>query len=395
MNAFSKQALTVATKELTDGSRDKRALLAALLGPIWGPLVVVVLFSVLAHRQKSESLEVVVDGMAYAPVLMQFFEAQGIHPLPAQHAREALIADIRKGEIPLALVVAPDFSPSLSEGRPAAVELITDDSRDEKRILIAKVNRALEGFSMQHGMLRLSARGIDPTIARPLKVSRLNVATSRELSARIFNIVPIFVLMAAFLGGMYIAIDASAGERERGSLEPLLLTPASRQAMALGKASATFLFSAVAVVVTIAVLTLSLRIAPLEDLGLSLRLSVPDALMLVGLSLPLCAFAAGVQLAVATLSRSFREAQTTLTLVMLIPTLPGIMLSLFPEPTHTWMRFVPVVNQQLLFTDVIRGAELSAGWVLLATVTSLFGSALAIGLAGHLLAKESVIYGKS
>ena len=231
---------SVVRKELLDISRDHRTLLLGLLmGPLLMPLLILGMGAISENRSKTqleEVLEIPVVGAAEAPNLLAFLASQGIRSKPAP---EDLAAAIARQDVDVALRIDPGYADDWRAGRPATVEILHDSTRRNAEIPTARVVRALATYGDQVGALRLYARGIDAAVARPVAAASLDMATPEAKRGMLLGLLlPYFLIMSAFLGGMALILDATAGERERQSLEPLLATPASRAAIVSGKLAA-------------------------------------------------------------------------------------------------------------------------------------------------------------
>ena len=200
---------------------------------------------------------------------------------------------------------------------------------------------------------------------------------------------PIFLVVAAFVGGMGLAADTIAGERERRSLEALLSHPVSRWALVVGKWAAAALVALVTVGLTLVSTGLLLRHPRVQALDLPLGLSAADAAAMGLVLAPLAVMVTAGQLLVALFARTYKEAQTQLSLLMFLPMLPGFLFAFGSIPIATWMIWTPVLGQQLMLSDILRGvvpaATVMAG---LALITLGVGAALA-GVTTHLLTREN------
>jgi len=386
-----RHAMVVLRKELVDALRDKRSLLSALVFPLVGPLLVVVMFRMIIEQQDvDEPVQLPVVGAEHAPGLVDFLERHEIEVMPPpDDPHEA----VRTGAAKAVLVIPAEYPTRFREGRAAELELLVDRSRKESRSSVQRVERAVEGFSGQLGTMRLLARGVDPQLARPVALARVDLATPQQRAADILGMIPMFVAMAAFIGGLYVATDGTAGERERGSLEPLLVNPVDRRALAGGKWLATAALSAGSVVLTLVTSGIALRQTPLSELGIDVQFSAMDALQLAIVMLPMSLLAAGLQLVVATFARSFREAQTYLSLFMFLPMLPGMYMttaSLDPAP---WMSFVPILGQQVLMTAIIRGEGLDPAALAIASTMAIAVGLMCVLWTARLFGRERIIYG--
>jgi len=382
----------VLRKEATDHLRDRRSLFSALLMPLLGPIVFAASLGLVARSVRADKPLVmsVVRGQA-APNLIAFLERSGA---VIEHAPADYEAQVRDGKLDLVLVVGEDYGKELEAGRPAPVQLVVDGSRTRANVSIRKAQRLLHGYASQLGALRLLARGVSPQLAAPLRIEELDLATPEKAAAQMLVMIPLFLLMAAFMGGMHLAIDATAGERERGSLEPLLINPVRLRDVVLGKWMATVLVTWVAVACTLGAFLVLLTRLPLADFGLRARMGAVEVLGMLAAVLPITLLAAALQMLVATFARTFKEGQTYVSLLALVPMLPGSMLALAPVKPALWMMAVPVLGQSLLMIDTLRGDVAAAHWFLAAGLSSAAFAALCVAATVRLLGSEKVVFGR-
>jgi sodium transport system permease protein len=257
------------------------------------------------------------------------------------------------------------------------VRIVTDRSRTTVAGEIQRVGQALEAYGRTVGALRLMARGVSPTIALAVAIEIDDVAAPESGGAQLLAMVPMLLLMSVFVGGMYVAVDVTAGERERGSLEPLLANPITASDVVLGKLGAVVFFAGAALVLSDVAFTLVIGVAPFPDVpGMKFKLDVFGALQilaaLVPLLLPICA----LQMLLAGRSRSVKEGNTAVMLLTMVPMLPGLFLAFTPfKPTISSMA-VPVFAQEVLVNQILRGAPLPPHHYLAAAATS-----IALGMA--------------
>lgn len=381
----------VGRKELLDGVRDRRSVLSALLLPLFGPILIAVMFSIILTEEADDGpVALPVVGPEHAVALIEHLESQNIEVVaPPDDPRAAVAA----GDENVVLEIHPEFDAEFRAGRSAPVSLYVDTSRREGRVPVRKVRTAIETYSGKVGTLRLLARGIDPQLARPVNVGDIDTATPQQKAANLLAMVPMFVMLAVFVGGMFMATDATAGERERKSLEPLLLTPTGRGALVLGKWAATTAFSSMGLVITLIGSTIAMAQLPLEEVGLNVALGPADGLWVLGLLLPLAPMAAAMQMFVASFAKSFREAQTYLSMLTMLPTLPGVFLTLEPLPPDGWASAVPVLGQQVLLLGVLRGDALPLWGALASTAVVLLLTAACLFGTSRLFGSERTIFG--
>jgi sodium transport system permease protein len=388
-----RKAFIVYRKELRDHLRDRRSLVTALLVPLIGPAMLMGLFSARASWTRDDRpLQIPTVGARDAPTLVQFLERYQAEIVTAPADYEA---QVRDGKLDVVLVVPPDYRVDFRAGRSATVQLVVDSSRYKSLGPVNRVRRLLQEYSRQVGGMRLVARGIDPQVARPLNVEDMDLATVEKSAATLLGMMPVFVLMAVLMGGMNVAIDATAGERERGSLEPLLLNAVRVGDIVMGKWLAASSVSALSLAVSVAALRFALARMPLQDLGVRARLGPAEILGFALAALPLALAAPALQMLLAVFARSYKEAQTYLNLVMLLPMIPSFVVSLSPAfKPQPWMMLVPSLGQSLLMEGVMRGEVPRAGAFVLAAIGCLAVAASCLGAMARLLASERIVYGR-
>ena len=256
---------TVFRKEVIDNLRDRRTLAAALLYPLLGPaMILLIIYTVGSNavQVEEETLTLPVVGGQHAPELLTFLEQQGVEISEAPDDPEQAV---REGDLDAVLMIPEGFAERFSQGRPARVQLVNDRSRQSARTAVRRTERLLEAYSGQIGSLRLVLRGIDPRVVEALSIEDRDISTPQSQAAQFLSMAPYFIIFALFVGGMYLAIDSTAGERERGSLEPLLINPVSRSRLVYGKMLATLLFTALAVGETLVGFAVVLNYFPVEE----------------------------------------------------------------------------------------------------------------------------------
>ncbi len=381
----------VLRKELRDGLRDRRSLFSALVFPLIGPVLVVVMFRFIAQQQAiDEPVPLPVVGAEHAPGLVEFLEQ---HDIDVREPPADPGEVVRTGEAPAVLVIPADYGERFRASRSVRVELMVDNSRNETRSKVRRTRRVLESYAAGIGAQRLLLRGIDPQVAAPVAVAEVDLATPQQLAANVLNVIPMFVMMAAFIGGMYVATDSTAGERERGSLEPLLANPVSRTALVLGKWLATAALSGTSLLLTLVTAGVALSRAPLEELGVQASFGLDQAAIVCLVMLPVALLAAGLQLVVATFARSFREAQTYLSVLTLAPMLPGVMLTVMPLDQARWTLVVPILGQQQVLMDVIRGDAVGPAQLLVPSAIVLVLGLVCVRATAWLFGRERIVFG--
>ena len=373
-------------KELSDHVRDRRSVMTALLFPILGPALFAMMFTVIAGWMREDRpVKISVVGAEQAPNLIAFLKRAGaeIDTAPADYEQK-----IQDGELDVVLVVPPEYGPDFEAGRPATVKMVVDNSRNSARVIVRRTEAILQAYSGTIANLRLLARGVSPDLARAVSIDEVDLATSEKMAANVLNMVPMFLLLAALMGGMHLAIDATAGERERGSLEPLLVNPISRSALVTGKWLATVVATLVTVLLTLIGFKIAIGRVPLEDLGVRAQFGPDQMMSMLAVLIPLALMAASLQLLISTYARSFKEAQSYVQMLTLIPVVPATLLSLSPIKPQLWMMGIPFLGQNLLVTDLMRGEGLNVAGLGL----SIGGAAVVTAVC--LAAASTIIYGR-
>ena len=355
-------ALIVFLKEVAENLRDRRTVINTLLtGPLLAPAIFVLIINATISREldKAErALPVPVIGAEHAPNLIAALKQQNIEIKDAPADPERAVRDM---DADLVLRIPAEFGDSWKKGEPAQVELIYDASRREAQTSVGRLRGALENYSQRTGAMRLLARGLSPSVIRPYVVADRDQSTAQTRSGTLFAMLPYFFILGAFIGGMALAIDTTAGERERQSLEPLLVNPVSRAKILIGKLAATSAFALTSVLLGIVAFSVVGRVLPTGKLGMSLEIGPHFALTTMLVMLPLVFLIATLQTLAAAFAKSFREAQTYLSLLMFVPAVPTMLLSLFPVKTESWMYAVPLMGQQITITRLMRGEMVGSG----------------------------------
>jgi len=199
------------------------------------------------------------------------------------------------------------------------------------------------------------------------------------------------VLLSMLFGGLYLAIDATAGERERGSLEVLLTSPVPREHLIYGKILAAAAYMFISLVLTVTMFALAMSFVGLERLGASANLGPAPAALLVGCCASLILFGSAYLTIISAFAKTYREAQTYLQLVVTIPTMPLIFAGLLGLQTKTSLMFVPFLSQHLLMTTVVRAEQIEPLHILVSAGSTLVYGVLLAYIAGRLYRREALL----
>lgn len=344
---------SVMKKELRDIGRDRRTLaLALLLGPLIYPLLMIGVGSMAEKRARTELdrvLEIPVAGIERAPNLVAYLATQGIRAKKAPADLDAAVAAQHED---VGLRIGAGFAEDWRAGRPAVVEIVADSTRRNAEIPIARVRSALDGYGQQMGALRLLARGIDPSVTRALAVGDRDVASEDAKRGQLLAaLLPYLLILSSFLGGAYLILDATAGERERQSLEPLLATPAPRGAIVSGKIAAACALGLLSLLLTLLAFKLS---AQLAESARMLDVSALAIAKMLFVLLPMLLIGTALLTLLAASAKSMKEAQSHMTWLMLLPMIPTIMLMVNPIKSQSWQFAVPFLAQNQLLMKIVR-----------------------------------------
>lgn len=388
-----KQALVVIRKELKDWSRDRRSILTVLISSLLAPGIIFFMFNSMASRQRSvEDITVPVVGASNAPAFVDWLKQQaGVTITDGPEDAEEAVRSRREEVV---VVIDEDFAENFAASKPAQVRLVSDGSSQNSRPKIQRVRQMLQRYNGEIGSLRLIARGISPVVAQAVQIEDVEVSSAQQRAAMVLGFIPLFVMLAAFTGAMGISTDSTAGERERGSFEALLVNPAPRISIAAGKWLAGTITAFATVMITAGLLFSMFRYLPLQDLGIRFRLGTPELLGTMAVVLPLAPLIVAIQMYVATFAKSFKEAQSYLSFLMMAQMIPGMMATMNPNGTKAWMYYVPWIGQQTLLTDVLGNKPISPITFVVVGVVNITLAVVAIRAAAGLMTREKIIFGR-
>ncbi|MGA9422161.1 MAG: ABC transporter permease [Rhodanobacteraceae bacterium] len=388
-SASMRVALIVFLKEVRENLRDRRTVINTLVtGPLMAPLIFVLIINVAVKREldKAEKpLEVPVIGAVHAPNLIAALKREGLVVKPGMADPERAVYE---QDADVVLRVPGDYAASWEKGEPAQVEMIYDASRRDASGPVDRLRTMLESYGRRTGAMRLLARGLSPAVTSPLVVAARDQSTPQSRAGIMFSMLPYFFILGAFIGGMALAIDTTAGERERQSLEPLFANPARRGQILAGKLGATCAFALTTLVISIAAFAAVGHFLPTDRIGMVLDLGMRFTLYTLIAMLPLVLLLVSLQTLVSGFAKSYREAQTYLSLLMLVPAVPSILLSLLPVKAQLWMYAVPVMGQQLVILRMLRGDEVGMAALAACLAGTTFVAAIACAITARVYQSE-------
>jgi sodium transport system permease protein len=350
-------------KELRETLRDKRSLgLLALFVLMYPVMLGVILNQQIkrATKPEREGIELAVINATQAPNLMAQLKQKNITVQPMGSMDEDKITELLRARKVVALLrISDKYAENYQAMRPARVELWFD-SAAENGARQRDIEEVLHAYSNSVASARLLAHGVSPATVAPVQLQRYDTGTTAARSAGLIGTILGFLFFPAFICGLSAAVDSTAGERERRSLEVLMSQPARAWELVVGKWLAAGSLAVIGITLELMLAHAILTWLPLEEIGMSWRVTTADLLLVCIASIPLSLFAAALQIAVAMNAKSFKEAQSVLSFVVLVPMVPGIAVSMLELKTSLWMYAVPMLSNQTLLREIAKGEALGA-----------------------------------
>lgn len=387
--------VTVFLKEIVDNFRDRRTLASALImGPIFGPVLFAFVINLSIERTLDDvdkSMELPVVGQQHAPNLVRYLESRNIDIVAGPDDPDDAAEAVRTGLHDVVLVIPEGFGAQLADSVPARVELYSDGANTQGDREARRAWRALSAYNRELAAIRLSARGINPRLLRPINIDDIDVSTASGRSALLLGMMSYFFIFALLMGGMYLAIDTTAGERERGSLEPLLSLPVTRTQLILGKIAATSVFMAFSLMLSLVSFFVVLRFMPLEQLGMTPNFGIDVVIAAFFLLAPFILLGAALMTLVASFTKSYKEAQTWLSVVLIAPTLPILIVSILTLRPQIEFMFVPSLSQHLILVDMVKNEPVNGLHIAISALSTLVFAALLTWACARLYHREGLL----
>ena len=367
-----RQIWAVAAKEILSTVRDQRAIISNLVLPlVLLPVIMLgmpLLLGGLFQREAVSVTPVAVQGAEYLPAeLRSAIEAQNVELLEIDDPEAA----VREGDYGVGLVVPEGFAEAVTEGGNASLTLLAKVGNMRSELNASKVQEAVASYQQSVVAERLGARGLDPAILQPVSVQRVDASSEAERSSgQLSWLIPFFIAIWTLTGGQMTAIDATAGEKERGTLESLLVAPVRRSEVVAGKFFATMVFGLGAALAAIlgyllgGVALRSVFLPRLGDdaeelvsiMGGSLAVDAGSILLLLVSAVLLAAVVSAVLIGVCMFARSFKEAQSYVAPMSFLFVIPAVGLQ-FKDLIGLGdsAYYIPVFNALLVMDDIVKG----------------------------------------
>jgi sodium transport system permease protein len=384
-------------KELREVFRDRRTTFTVIISPL---LITPMLFGLLgsvvrgqAAQAKVETYRIGIVAATPSPTFQRALSAiphLEVAPVTQAEAEK----QIRDRHLRAALIVPPDAENQLRDQQTVNVGFLVDEGNDESMAAAQRLREGLETAGARLVAERLRERQLPPQMIVPFKITDQPVRGGGSKAAIILSaMLPYILAISCISGGLYAANDMVAGEKERGTLETLLVSPASRRELVIGKfltVAAVCLVSSCLSVVGL-MLPFVLPIKAFEWLsqgGLHLSAASVAAILLV--QLPLAVLFAGLLLALSTFARNQKEAQTYIGPMMLLVIVPA-MLSMMMKSEGSWtLALIPILNATMVLKQAL-SSTFNPLFITVAAVSSAAYAALAILFATRLFETEKVL----
>jgi sodium transport system permease protein len=387
------RTIAILRKELLDTLRDRRTGTVTLLSAILaGPIFLLLIFNLMASQaEHAREMTLPVMGAEYAPAVVAFLQRQQVSVTKAPADYDA---QIRRGDLDVVLVIDTSFAKDVEQGKPGTVQLVFDRSRDRARPSIDQAESLLRGYNRLWGDQRLMLRGVTTSVANPLLIETADLATPQQSGALVLFLVAYYGLFASVMGGMAVALDTTAGERERQSLEPLLMTPARPAEIVVGKWLAVCAFDALVVTLTLTGFYLTLAFAPLPPVGVPFLFGSREFGRFLLVLVPMMLMLPAILLYVGSRARAYKEAQANVSVLLFVVSLIPLVQLFMQRKEPAWLMLVPVSAQYSLLNTSLRGeapalAQLALSWLAPAALI-----VIALVAVARRLSRESILSGK-
>jgi sodium transport system permease protein len=400
-----KPVWVVASKELRDVRRDLKSLQVLFFLPLFmvGSFVAMCLFtlSMSKHSQLNieQPLELAVKGAEHFPELIHALQENAIKISTAPEANSATDtnaqSETQADVIPYRLEIPANARSQFAAGHSIDINLVFDGSKNRDQGALNRIRQVVWGFNQRVGQLRLLTRNVAPELINPVSLHETNLASEEKMAGLFLASIPLLLIITAFLSSSGISADMFAGEREKRTLEALVITSCPSHAFVLGKWLCAWGLTAIAITWQLLLLSLAFAVLPLSELGIRVSVSLGDWLVIWLTLINLGAFACALQVLISLHARNFKDAQMLISLMAAIPVVTLGYTLFTPDFYSAWFNWLPILSHQIIIKTLLTGQS----WQLWAFTQSLLASlipwSLIMLLAQSRLRSARVIYGRS
>lgn len=367
-----REVFAIYWKEISDAMRDRRTLMMVLASSLLLVPVLLFVFSTVMSQVESQAIDRTVTAVNIkdAPSLENYILRQGyeIKTAPVDYEEKSRSKELIKP----VLLVPENFEQDLQSAKRVELEIAYDTSNRQAEMGLGPLRQLLTGYARERSSLDLMMRGVSPELLQSISVKERHISRPDERRVTITAMLPMVLIMAIVMGGMFAAIDSTAGERERGSLEPLMMNPVSGFQLAIGKTAAVASVSILIVILTVTSFFPAQAVIANEALRAEFQFGMKDALAFLIVLIPLAGALSSLQIAISLTCKSFKEANVRNQLLSLAVSFMPMFFIVNPGKEPAWLTWVPVMAQTQMMNQVLKGE---------AVAISSFAIAIAVALS--------------
>lgn len=354
-----KEMLAIYWKEISDAMRDRRTLMMVMFSSLLSVPLLLFIFSTVMSQVESQAVDrsVIAVNMQDAPSLENYMARQGyvVKAAPANYEEQSRNKELTK---PVLLIPAK-FEENLASLKKVELEIAYDTSNRSAEMGLSPLRKLLNGFVQEKAALDLLMRGVSPDLMQNVEIKEKHLTRADERKVTITGMLPMFLIMAIVMGGMFAAIDTTAGERERGSLEPLMMNPVSGWQLAMGKTAAVATVTLLIVLLTVASFFPAQSLIANDALRAEFQFGLKDAVAFLMILIPLAAALSAMQVALSLTCKTFKEAQVRNQIISFVVTFMPVFFLLNPGKEPPWLGWVPVMAQTQMMNQILKGEFVS------------------------------------
>ncbi|HTF97790.1 MAG TPA: ABC transporter permease [Cellvibrio sp.] len=383
-------------KEWRDTWRDKKSLRMTLLMPVYFVAIFAAstLFAIHMGKQSratnTESIKLSVVGAEQLPSLTSWLQERGVKVEPVN---EDAYQRVEQGKLDYALIIPKGAAENFATGESVELALVFDMTNNKIHGSLGFIRQQIWSWNSRMGSLRLLSRGISPGVINPVYIRDLNIASDEKMGFFVMMSLPMLLILTAFMSSVGFTADMVAGERERRSLESLLITPVKSEALIAGKWLNSYSLTLTVLFIEMLLLAVAFYYLPFNELGLRVNVSPGDLLGVFFVLASMALIATGLQFLISIFARSFKDAQTYMGLMVFIPMVPLFYTLFNPSAYAEWYRWVPILGHQVLIKDFLLGGQVQLLQVAQVWLISLVPGALLLWLTTRQLRKPKIVYG--
>jgi sodium transport system permease protein len=398
----ARNIFVVYRKELVDSLRDRRTVVSMIAVPILlMPLLTIgvgALSAVFFGKAMKETPSVMVIGGQDSPRLLtalRGFPEVRLVPFAEDYAQK-----ITDKKIPAAAEIPPGFDAELDRGETANIRIYMYEGELRSGFAASHLQSFFRDYREQILRERLQARNLPSSLLDPFHVQEQNVAPPEKVSGTVIGgLIPYFIILLCLVGAMYPAMDLTAGEKERGTMETILCSPVSRAHLVLGKFLMVLTASVASAILSMFSMAATFQavrgaVRNLEQLGITglpLKISPAPLVAVFLMVLPLAVLFSAMLLAISLFAKSYKEAQSYISPLTILIIAPAIISALPGVELNAGLSLIPVVNTSLVSKEIMAGSY-HWGHITLIFSSSCIYAAIALLVAMRLFQREDVLF---